>query len=158
VSASRLPSRSRRALIPAAASLLVLAGWFCLQTLPAVGQGNDRGQPEAWEQHDVAVLQGLDKITARISTFTAPVDLPVQFGTLVITVRSCAKRPPTETPESAAFLDIDEQPPDEGLRDLFSGWMFASSPALNPLQHPVYDVWLLDCRSVETAPESSKSG
>jgi hypothetical protein len=94
----------------------------------------------------VAVLQGLDKITARISRFEAPIDQPVRFGTLTIVVRDCKKRPPEEPPESAAFLQIDEQRPgDPERRRIFSGWMFASSPALSAIEHPVYDIVVLDC-------------
>lgn len=103
----------------------------------------------AWpaEAQTVAVLQGLDKITARISTFNAPVDREVAFGTLRIVVRACRKRPPEEPPESAAFLEIREARPGEPEVQLFTGWMFASSPALNALEHPVYDVWVIDCRA-----------
>jgi hypothetical protein len=94
----------------------------------------------------VAVLQGLDKITARISRVEAPVEMPVKFGTLTILVRACQKRPPEEPPESAAFLQIEEQRPgDAERRRLFSGWMFASSPALSAMEHPVYDIHVLDC-------------
>jgi hypothetical protein len=94
----------------------------------------------------VAVLQGLDKITARISRIEAPVEVPVRFGTLTILVHACQKRPPEEPPESAAFLEIDEQRPgDRQRRRVFSGWMFASSPALSAIEHPVYDIGVLDC-------------
>jgi hypothetical protein len=92
------------------------------------------------------ILQGLDKVTARVSTIEAPIDRPVRFGTLIITVRTCNKRPPEEPPESAAFLEINEEKPGEPASHLFTGWMFASSPALNALQHPVYDVWVKDCK------------
>ena len=94
----------------------------------------------------VALLQGLDKITARVSKFEAPVGAPVRFGTLSIRVRGCEKNPPEETPENAAFLEIDELRPGEARTRVFSGWMFASSPALSALEHAVYDVNLLACR------------
>jgi len=94
-----------------------------------------------------AVLQGLDKITARISTIEAPLDQEVTFGNLKIVVRACHKRPPEEPPESAAFLEIRQAEPGEEATMLFSGWMFASSPAVSALDHPVYDVWVLDCRA-----------
>ena len=103
----------------------------------------------------VALLQGLDKITARVSKFEAPVGTPVQFGTLLIRVRDCEKNPPEETPESAAFLEIDEVRPGEVNLRLFSGWMFASSPALSALEHPVYDVNVLDCRTASGSPPAS---
>jgi hypothetical protein len=107
----------------------------------------------------VAVLQGLDKITARVSKFEAPVGAPVRFGTLSIRVRDCERNPPEETPESAAFVEIDEIRPGEESIRLFSGWMFASSPALSALEHPVYDVNLLDCRMASASPpvESGKT-
>jgi hypothetical protein len=104
----------------------------------------------------VAVLQGLDKTTARISTIEAPVDEPVTFGTLTITVKACEKKPPEEPPESAAFLQVDDQRPgsSQPVR-LFSGWMFASSPALSAMEHPVYDVGVLDCKSDSTSASGS---
>jgi hypothetical protein len=96
----------------------------------------------------VALLLGLDKITARVSKFEAQVGTPAQFGTLSVRVRDCEKNPPEETPESAAFVEIDEMRPGEKVaKRLFSGWMFASSPALSGLEHPVYDVVLLDCKA-----------
>ena len=107
--------------------------------------------PAAAEDGRVAVLQGLDKITARISTFEAPVGRPVGFGTLRIVSRYCRKRPPEEPPETTAFLEIDEVSRDGPALRLFSGWMFASSPALASLEHPVYDVWVFDCRTASTS-------
>lgn len=104
------------------------------------------GPADAQLAQRVAMMQGLDKVTARVSTFPLEVDKPARFGTLEITLKACRKRPPEEPPESTAFLEIREIRLGEQPRPLFSGWMFASSPALNPLQHPVYDVWVLDCR------------
>jgi hypothetical protein len=109
----------------------------------------------------VAVLQGLDKTTARISKFEAPVGKSVRFGTLVITVRDCVKHPPEEEPESAAFLQIDElrqgDPTTVVSERVFSGWMFASSPALSALENPIYDIGVLDCRTDATAAPASGS-
>ncbi|WP_420347262.1 DUF2155 domain-containing protein [Pelagibius sp.] len=93
-----------------------------------------------------AVLQGLDKITARISTFEAPLGETVRFGSLQIVARACDKKPPEEPPESAAFLEIVDVRPDSPEVALFTGWMFASSPAVSALEHPVYDVWVVDCK------------
>lgn len=101
----------------------------------------------------IVVLRGLDKITAHVSTFDAPVGQTVTFGALRITARACDKHPPEETPESAAFLEIVETRPGEQPQSLFSGWMFASSPALSALEDPIYDLWVLDCRN-----ETSASG
>ena len=111
----------------------------------------------------VAVLQGLDKTTARISKFDAPVGKAVRFGTLVITVRACIKHPPEEEPESAAFLQIDEVRQGERnsvvSQQVFSGWMFASSPALSALENPIYDVGVLDCKDATTSvPPSGAKG
>ena len=103
--------------------------------------------PPEGRSDKVAILQGLDKVTARISTFEAPVGVTVSFGTLEIMVRDCRKRPPEEPPESFVFLEIDEIRRGERPKRLFGGWMFASSPALSALEHPVYDVWAVDCRN-----------
>jgi hypothetical protein len=94
----------------------------------------------------VAVLQGLDKVTARVSTIEVPMDTAVRFGALEVVARACIKAPPEERPESAAFLEIRELPSDAPAEEVFSGWMFASSPGLSAMEHPVYDLWVLDCR------------
>jgi hypothetical protein len=108
--------------------------------------------PASAVQMDEAVLQGLDKITARISTIKVGVGETVNFGSLQITVKACDKRPPEETPESAAFLQVVEQKPGEASVTRFSGWMFASSPALSAMEHPVYDLWVLDCENKDGSP------
>ena len=99
----------------------------------------------------VAVLQGLDKITARISRIEAPIGTPVRFGTLEILVKRCEKRPPEDPPEVTAYLEIREHRQSEAAVDLFTGWMFASSPAVSSLEHPVYDVWVTDCRNASSS-------
>jgi hypothetical protein len=106
---------------------------------------------------EAALLQGLDKVTARISTITAPVGRPVRFGTLEIVARHCDKTPPEERPEAAAFLQISEVKQGEPTEPLFSGWMFASSPALSALEHPIYDVVVVDCVASSSAPAASSS-
>jgi hypothetical protein len=111
----------------------------------------------------VAVLQGLDKITARISKFEAPVGKAVRFGRLIITVQACVKHPPEEEPESAAFLQIDEMRQGENnataAQRVFNGWMFASSPALSAMENPIYDIGVLDCKTDTTsAPASGSPG
>ena len=93
----------------------------------------------------VAVLQGLDKVTARISTMRAPIDQGIRFGTLLITARSCNKRPPEEPPETSAFLEIYDLRQGAGPVLAYSGWMFASSPALAAMEHAVYDISVIDC-------------
>jgi hypothetical protein len=132
---------SSRALAAAAVAALVV-------TLPgAAAQGET-----------IALLQGLDKTTARISTIEAPLDQSVRFGGLVIIARACVKRPPEEPPETAAFLQIDEILPGGSSATatrVFSGWMFKSSPALSALEHPVYDVGVLDCKDTSGSPAAS---
>jgi len=103
----------------------------------------------------VALLQALDKITARVSKFEAPVGTPVRFGTLSIRVRDCEKSAPEDPPESAAFLEIDELRPGEASLRVFSGWMFASSPALSALEHPIYDINVLNCTTASGSPAAS---
>ncbi len=99
-----------------------------------------------------AVLQGLDKITARVRPLEGPNDVTVPFGALRITVRACRKAPPEEAPEAAAFLEVVEERPGVPPQRVFSGWMYASSPALSALEHPVYDVWVTDCMKSEKSP------
>jgi hypothetical protein len=101
-----------------------------------------------------ALLQGLDKVTARISSVTAPIGKPVRFGTLEITIQRCVKHPPEEPPESAALLEIREVRPGEPPVAIFRGWMFASSPALSALEHPVYDIWVKDCLNARSPAPS----
>jgi hypothetical protein len=94
-----------------------------------------------------AVLQGLDKVTARISTLDAVVGQPVTFGSLTITVRRCQRSRPDQKLERAAFLEIDNtDPATKQKKRVFSGWMFMSNPAISALEHPVYDVWVKDCK------------
>ena len=107
---------------------------------------------------EMAILQGLDKTTARISTFEAPVNQIVQFGSLDIVARRCEKTPPEEPPESAAFLEIVDRRPDADAVRVFTGWMFASSPALSALEHPVYDVWVIDCQADPSGSAQSTDG
>ena len=104
---------------------------------------------------NVAVLQGLDKTTARVSTFEVPINGFAKFGSLQISARACYKKPPTDTPESAAFLEIIDVRPDSPAVEVFTGWMFASSPAVSALEHPVYDVWVVDCKK-ETGIEEAQ--
>ena len=110
--------------------------------------------PAAAIEGSIVVLQGLDKVTARVSTFTTEIGETARFGALQIVPRTCNRTPPEEPPESAAYLDIVETRPGEAPVDLFHGWMFASSPGLNALEHPVYDVWVLECK-VKTAEKTN---
>lgn len=106
-----------------------------------------------WIEKPVAVLQALDKVTARVSRIQIPVGKTYKFGQIAITIETCRVRPPTMTPESVAFLEINEYQNGQKAQQVFSGWMFASSPALSALEHPVYDVWVLSCAEGVTAEQ-----
>ena len=105
---------------------------------------------------DIAVLQTLDKVTGRVRGLEAPVGQAVEFGPLSIVVRACRKRPPEEPPESSVFIEISERKTAETVNEVFKGWMFASSPAVSALEHPVYDVWVIDCRAARTSAPASR--
>jgi hypothetical protein len=94
-----------------------------------------------------AVFSGLDKITGRIISFDVAIAETVQFGALQVTPRVCYTRPPTETPNTDGFVEVDEVTLQGEVRRIFTGWMFASSPGLHAVEHPIYDVWLTDCKS-----------
>lgn len=149
----------------AVARILAVCATLALayQAFPAVAQ--DQPPPEfgrlppedSGVPVDTVVLQGLDKITARISTFEAPIGQAVRFGTLEITARTCHKTPPEEPPERAAFLEVVDVRPDSPSVALFTGWMFASSPALSSLEHAVYDVWVVDCKLEGTPDQAAET-
>lgn len=119
-------------------------------TLQNMPPGPDIFAPSPWIDAKEVVLQGLDKITARVFTVTAHVNQLVKFGTLDIYIRKGYKASPEDPPESVCFLEIFERKADENPKCVFSGWMFASNPSLFPLEHPVYDVWV---KEVKTAPQ-----
>ena len=102
-------------------------------------------QPITTPKNAVLELKALNKITGKAIVLMAPLNRPVQFATLTITARTCYSTPPSETPETSAFLQIDDDRPDRSHTRAFSGWMYASSPGINSLQHPLYDVWVISC-------------
>jgi hypothetical protein len=110
-------------------------------------------------RYDVAVLEALDKITAETLVFEAPVGKPIRYKGLIFTVRACERSSPEEAVEdSIAYLTIDSQPraeaghPTPPGRQVFKGWMYAASPGLHPLEHPVYDAWVISCRTAAPPP------
>ncbi len=111
------------------------------------------GVAHAREMEDmkVARLRTLDKVTARTVTFEANVGSTVKFGPLYIKIQACRKASPVEQPEAASFLQIWEVDHSKEAKWIFSGWMFASSPGLSSMDHPIYDVWVLDCLPEKTS-------
>lgn len=97
-------------------------------------------------ENGVAVFSALDKVTARTSKFEVPLNSTVQFGALKVTPRVCFSRPPEEQPKTTSFVEVDEIQLDGQEKRVFTGWMFAESPGLNAVEHPVFDVWLTDCQ------------
>jgi hypothetical protein len=104
-----------------------------------------------------AVFSGLDKITGRIISFDAAIGETVQFGALQVTARVCYTRPPTEATNTDAFVEVDEVTLKGEIKRIFTGWMFASSPGLHAVEHPIYDVWLTDCASPDTPTPVAQS-
>ncbi len=94
----------------------------------------------------IAVFSALDKVTARTSKFEVPLNSTAQFGALKVTPRVCYSRPPEEQPKTTSFVEVDEIQLDGQEKRIFTGWMFAESPGLNAVEHPVFDVWLTDCQ------------
>lgn len=131
------------------AAMLSLAVWGCVSGVANAEEGAQR------IENRVAVFSGIDKITGRIIVFDVYIDETVQFGALQVTPKVCYSRPITETPKTTSFLEVDEITLDRKIRRIFTGWMFADSPGLNAIEHPVYDIWLKDCKmESEVAPPS----
>lgn len=127
--------------------------------VPAPPVQTDAPQPERIA-NPTAQFAGLDKVTGRIFAFDVKVDETVQFGALQVTPRVCYTRPPTEQPETIAFVEVDEITLQNETKRIFAGWMFADSPGLNAVEHPIYDVWITDCKGGARiqAPEGPKLG
>lgn len=144
------------------AALAFYLGFFLVFCTPALVS------VQAAEMVDAPIvrLRALEKITARTVTFEAEVGKTIRFGSIYIKTQACRKASPLEQPEAAAFLQIWEdgkdESPDPKLREshwVFSGWMFASSPALSTMDHAIYDVWVLDCldAKADTAPSADQN-
>ena len=108
-------------------------------------------------KHPVAVFAGLDKITGRTIAFQAAAGETVQFGSLQITERACYTRPATEAPQTTTFVEVDEVDAANQYKRIFSGWMFAASPGLHGIEHPIYDIWLTGCEGGEAVEASHES-
>jgi hypothetical protein len=121
---------------------------------PAAVTPDKPAEPVKRARSSVAILQALDKVTTETMRFEAPVGQPIRYKTLIFTVRACETTAPDEdAPDSVAYLTVDTQP--KALpgrvappgRQIYKGWMYANSPGLNPLEHPVYDAWLIACKT-----------
>jgi hypothetical protein len=116
-------------------------------TGPAMSADTAQPPPAAPHGGTQLMMRGLDKITGRPTSITAPIGNPVHFATLTITARYCYSTPASETPETTAFVQIEDHRPDQTARGVFSGWMYGSSPGLNGVEHPLYDVWVISCNN-----------
>jgi hypothetical protein len=121
---------------------------------PPTGEAKPPGLPVRRARYDIAVLEALDKVTAESLRFEAAVGRPVRYKSLIFTVKACERSTPDEPlDDSIAYVTVDSQPrpapgkPPLSPRQTFKGWMYASSPGLHPLEHPVYDAWLITCRA-----------
>ncbi len=125
--------------------------------LAAAGWGLSTPAHAASIANPVANFAGLDKITGRLTRFDVYIDETVQFGALQITPRACYTRPPTETQRTSVFVEVDQVSLRGTITRIFTGWMFADSPALNAIDHAVYDIWLVNCKqSSDIAPPSER--
>jgi hypothetical protein len=128
---SQQPCRERFA-----RTLVAAAAFVGLVATPAVAQR---------VENTVAIFAALDKVTAKISRLEVPLNETRTFGALKVTPRVCFTRAPTEPPKTTTFVEVEETQLDGKEKRIFSGWMFADSPGLNAVEHPVFDVWLTDC-------------
>jgi hypothetical protein len=115
-------------------------------TAPQPGDEVVTAPPAQKIVNPTASFSGLDKITGRITSFDVAINETVQFGALQVTPRVCYTRPPTDTPNTDAFVEVDEVTLQGEVKRIFTGWMFAASPGLHGVEHPIYDVWLADCK------------
>jgi hypothetical protein len=112
----------------------------------AFGLAADSAQAEI-VKNPIAVFAALDKVTGRISHLEIPINKTVEFGALKVTPRVCDSRPPTEAPNTSSFVEVDEVKLTGEVQRIFTGWMFAESPGLHAVEHPVFDVWLTNCKT-----------
>jgi hypothetical protein len=103
-----------------------------------------------------ASFSGLDKITGRIINFDEDIGETVQFGALRVKTDACYTRPATEAANTDAFVEVDEITLQGEVKRIFSGWMFAASPGLHGVEHPIYDIWLKDCKGPDTTVVSAQ--
>lgn len=103
---------------------------------------------------NAALMQAMDKVTGRVNKITVPVNSKISFGDFSLVLRSCKKRPAEEAPENFAFADVTDKSFGTEEYNIFRGWLLSSAPGINAIEHPIYDVWLLEC--VDTEVDTSK--
>jgi hypothetical protein len=139
--------------------IIALSGWL-MEAVPlhATEENQDESAEASFIPTDAFVIQGLDKITARVFTVKAKLGQRIKFGSLIISAHKCFKAPPEEPPESVCFLEIFDIKRGDPDKPIFKGWMFASNPAASALEHPVYDVWIKEAvgEIKSTPPEPEK--
>ncbi len=142
-------SRSARAFLLTVLGALIAAPALAVMPSPRPAVKIDDAVPPPPRASGplILIMRGLDKITGRPTALVAPIGKSIQYATLTITARYCYSTPQSETPETAAFVQIDDHRPDKPARRVFSGWMYASSPGLNGMEHPIYDVWVITCKA-----------
>ncbi len=144
------------------AGLARLAGGCALKAVACILATAMATQPAMAEQPTVdvpiAILRGLDKITARVQPIIVEVGQLAEFGSLTLQVQACRTTRPDQAPENAVFLQIEDEPPGEDRREIFSGWMFSSSPSVSALDHAVFDVWLERCATEIPQPPEDMGG
>jgi hypothetical protein len=144
------PTIQRHAVVRTASGLAgVIVAALSVPIGPASAQRIENG---------VAVFAALDKVTAKISRLEVGLNQTATFGALKVTPRVCFTRSPTEPPRTTTFVEVDETQLDGKEKRIFSGWMFADSPGLNAVEHPVFDVWLTDCAQPRAAPRTPQPG
>lgn len=131
--------------------LAVVAAFLTFATLPGPAKADKIENP-------IAVFAALDKVTARIKPLAIKIGATAEFGALKVTPRVCFSRPSTEAPQTTAFVEVDEIKLDGSVNRIFTGWMYAQSPGLHAVEHPVFDVWLTNCKteSGDTSAASAK--
>jgi hypothetical protein len=126
-----------------------------IAVLPAIGLVETASAARI--ENKVAVFSGIDKITGRITSFDVYLNETVQFGALQVTPKVCYSRDDTEAQKIDAFIEVDEITLDRKIKRIFTGWMFADSPGLNAVEHPIYDVWLTGCKQESDVPAPSSA-
>jgi len=127
---------------------LALAGASALGALPRHEPPPKPPGPQKPSGPLTLIMRGLDKITGRATTVLVPVGSSATYATFTVTAKYCYTTASVETPESVAFVQVEDHRPDQPMHRIFSGWMYASSPGLHGVEHPLYDIWLISCRAV----------